>query len=67
LLVSTIDHKESHCDHIERRIVTKVFDSDIDPFKKLQLKEFIIYMGEISDQTHRVSKRINITSMKRRV
>lgn len=66
-LVSTIDHKESHCDHIERRIITKVFDSDIDPFQKLQLKEMIIHMGEISDQADRVSKRINIISMKRHV
>lgn len=66
-LVSTIDHNESHCDHIERRIITKVFDSDIDPFQKLQLKEMIIHMGEISDQADRVSKRINIISMKRRV
>ena len=67
VLVSTIDHNESHCDHIERRIITKVFDSDIDPFQKLQLKEMIIHMGEISDQADRVSKRINIISMKRRV
>jgi hypothetical protein len=66
-LVSTIDHNESHCDHIERRIITKVFDSDIDPFQKLQLKEMIIRMGELSDQADRVSKRINIISMKRHV
>jgi predicted phosphate transport protein (TIGR00153 family) len=66
-LLTTIDHNESHCDHIERRIITKVFDSDIDPFQKLQLKEMIIHMGEISDQADRVSKRINIISMKRRV
>ena len=66
-LVTTVDHNESHCDHIERRIITKVFDSDIDPFQKLQLKDMIIHMGEISDQADRVSKRINIISMKRRV
>ena len=66
-LVSTIEHNESHCDHIERRIVSKIFDSDIDPFQKLQLKELIIHIGEISDQADRVSKRINIISMKRRV
>lgn len=66
-LVSAIDYNESHCDHIERRIITMVFDSDIDPFQKLQLKEMIIHMGEISDQADRVSKRINIISMKRHV
>lgn len=66
-LVSKIDHNESHCDHIERRIISTIFDSDIDPFQKLQLKEMIIHMGEISDQADRVSKRINIISMKRHV
>jgi predicted phosphate transport protein (TIGR00153 family) len=65
--VSTIDHNESHCDHIERRIITKIFESDIDPFQKLQLKEFVVYIGEISDQADRVSKRVNVISMKRRV
>ena len=66
-LMSTIDQNESHCDHIERRIITKLFDSDLEPFLKLQLKEMVIVMGEISDQTDRVSKRINIMTMKRRV
>ncbi len=67
VLVSTIDHNESHCDHIERRIITKIFDSPIDPFHKLQLKEMVVNMGDISNQADRVSKRINIISMKRRV
>lgn len=67
VFVSQIDHNESHCDHIERRIITKIFDSDVDPFQKLQLKELILNMGEIADQVDRVSKRVNIISMKRRV
>jgi len=66
-ILSTIDTDESHCDYIEQRIITKIFDSDLDPFIKLQLKELIVIMGEISDQANRVSKRINIISMKRRV
>lgn len=66
-LLSAIDQNESHCDHIERRIIIKIFDSDLDPFQKLQLKEMIVYMGEISDQADRVSKRVNIMTMKRRV
>jgi predicted phosphate transport protein (TIGR00153 family) len=66
-LVLTVDNNESHCDHIERRIITKIFDSDIDPFLKVQLKEMIIQIGEISDQADRVSRRIYIISIKRRV
>jgi len=66
-LVAQIDGNESHCDHIERRIITKIFDAAIDPFQKLQLKELIGLIGEISDQADRVSKRINIINIKRRV
>ena len=66
-LVLTVDNNESHCDHIERRIITKVFDSDLDPFQKLQLKELVIQIGEISDQADRVSRRLYIISIKRRV
>ena len=66
-LMTTIDHNESHCDHIERSLMTKVFDSSLDPFHKIQLKELIIAMGEISDQADRLSKRVNIMVLKRRV
>jgi predicted phosphate transport protein (TIGR00153 family) len=66
-LMTTIDHNESHCDHIERSLMTKVFDSSLDPIHKIQLKELIIAMGEISDQADRVSKRVNIMVLKRRV
>ena len=66
-LIATIDQNESHCDHIERRMITRIFDSDLDPFQKLQLKEMVVILGEISDQADRVSKRINIITMKRRV
>lgn len=66
-LVSNIDNNESHCDHIEQRIITRIFDSDLDPFQKLQLKEMVIQLGEISDQADRVSRRVYIISTKRRV
>lgn len=66
-LLSNIDQNESHCDHIERRIIVKIFESDIDPFLKLQLKEMALAMGEISDEADRVSKRVNIINLKRRV
>ena len=63
-----IDTNESHCDHIERRIISRVFGSDdIDPFLKLQIKDLVVEIGNISDQADRVSRRINIISMKRRV
>jgi predicted phosphate transport protein (TIGR00153 family) len=66
-LLSTVDHNESHCDHIERRIIKRIFDSQQDPFQKIQLKEMVVHMGEISDHADRVCRRVNIMAMKRRV
>lgn len=66
-LLSTIDHNESHCDHIERSLMIKVFDSDLEPVNKMQLKELIIALGEVSDQADRVSRRVNILTLKRLV
>lgn len=66
-LLDVIDEKESQCDVIERHIITILFDSDIDPFLKLQLKELVVLVGDITDQIDRVSKRINIISLKRRI
>ncbi len=66
-LMNKIDRYESHCDHIETELIQQVFNSEIDPFIKLQLKELIICMGDISDQADRVSKLVNILSLKRRV
>ncbi len=64
---NTIDKNESHCDNIERRLLTKLFDSDTDPFQKLQVKELITELGKISDRADRLTKLINIVHLKRRV
>ncbi len=66
-LVYTIDSHESRCDHIERDIVRKIFDSDLDPFQKMQFKDLASHMGQISDQADLVSRSIYIISIKRRV
>lgn len=66
-LLGNIETNESHCDNIERRIIANIFDSDIDPFRKLQLKDLIEKTGNISDTAEGVSKLINILSLKRRV
>ena len=66
-LLGSIDTNESHCDNIERRITAVIFDSEIDPFQKIQLKELVEKIGNISDEAESVSKLINILSLKRRV
>lgn len=67
-LMNTIDQNESHCDYIQRRIITKIFDDpDIEPFDKMQLKDVVRRLGEISDRTLWVARRVNVLSMTRRV
>ncbi len=66
-LVFQIDSQESRCDHIEREIIRKIFDSDLNHFHKMQLKDLVLQMGEISDQADRVSRSVYIISIKRRV
>ncbi|MBW1803926.1 MAG: DUF47 family protein, partial [Deltaproteobacteria bacterium] len=48
--VARIDEYESRGDLAENRIITQIFDSDEEPFLKLQLKEMVLKIGEISDQ-----------------
>ncbi|RLC32801.1 MAG: hypothetical protein DRH32_02320 [Deltaproteobacteria bacterium] len=64
-LVSDIDLLESRCDHIERSLISAVFSSDLDLARKIEVKELILMIGNISDQVDRVSKRVNIIRMKR--
>ena len=67
--MNRIDVKESHCDHIEKSLIADIFDpaSDIDPYLRLQFKELVVRIGDISDQADRVSKLVNVLSLKRRV
>ncbi len=39
----------------------------MDPFFKLQFKELVLVIGDISDQADRVSKLVNILTLKRLV
>jgi len=66
-LVAVIDRKESQCDRIERSLVNAIFDSGLDGFLKLQLKELVIFLGDISDHVDVMSKQINIINLKRHV
>ncbi len=66
-VMGTIDTNESRCDHIERKVISQLFNSEIDPFLKLQFKELVLVIGDISDQADRVSKLVNILTLKRRV
>ncbi|RLB06906.1 MAG: hypothetical protein DRG50_04315 [Deltaproteobacteria bacterium] len=62
-----IDRKESQGDFIERRLITNIFDSDIDTAYKILLRDLVVQIGNISDHTERVSRRVMIINVKRRV
>ena len=52
-LVARIDLLESRCDHIERNLIRAVFGSDLDVYQKIQIKQVILQIGDISDQVDR--------------
>jgi predicted phosphate transport protein (TIGR00153 family) len=66
-LTIAIDQNESRCDQIERGLISRLFNSDLDTYQKILIKELILEMGDITDRTNRVSRQINIISIKRRV
>jgi predicted phosphate transport protein (TIGR00153 family) len=65
-LLSRIDAQESRCDRIERKLLAMIFDSDLDHYAKLQLRDLIAGIGTLSDQADRVSKLVNILNLKMR-
>ena len=66
-LAERIDLVESRCDHMEDDLMAKVFTSDLDLARKLQLKDLIRRIGTISDMAEAAAYRINIVGLKRRV
>lgn len=66
-LAQTIDRQESHCDHIARRLLSKLFATAHDAYLKLPIKALVEKIEEISNRADDVAKRIMIIRMKRRV
>ena len=50
-----------------RHSATFLHRLDMDPIQKMQLKELVGKIGEISDQADRVSRSVYIINIKRRV
>jgi predicted phosphate transport protein (TIGR00153 family) len=66
-LADRIDRAESRCDHLEDELMGRIFASDLDLTRKLQLKDFVRRLGTISDLAEAAADRIHIASLKRRV
>jgi predicted phosphate transport protein (TIGR00153 family) len=66
-ILYAIDHHESHGDYIERRIIVRIFKSDIDPFQKILMRDLTLLVGDISDFALKICRFMNIIDIKRRV
>ncbi len=66
-LAQKIDNLETLGDHLERKMITKVFASDLKLSEKILQKEFIVAFGDICDLCEKVMDRIVICSVKRHV
>jgi uncharacterized protein len=62
-----VDNNETLGDHLERKMITRVFDSDLKLAEKMLQKEFILEFGAICDLCESVLDRIVICSVKRHI
>jgi predicted phosphate transport protein (TIGR00153 family) len=59
------DQMESQGDHIERRILTRIFESDWDPLQKILLRDLAHVMGDIADHAVHACRQVNLITLKR--
>ena len=62
-----VENKEHEEDAIERKLIERLFSSDIPLSNKLQLNELVRFIGDIADLSEDVSDRLEIIIMKRRM
>jgi uncharacterized protein len=66
-LVRKVSEFETRCDHIEEDLLGKVFSSDLELARKLQLKDLVRRIGTITDLAEAAGDTLHIVSIKRRV
>ena len=66
-LLFKADQLESQGDHIERRIIVRIFESDWDPLQKILLRDLTQRMGDIADSAVQACRQVNLIVIKRRV
>jgi len=66
-LLFRADQLESQGDHIEKRIIVRIFESDWDPLQKILLRDLTQRMGDIADSAVLVCRQVNLIVTKRRV
>ena len=66
-LILQVDKAESRCDHVGEDLLGRIFASNIDLSRKLQLKDFVRRIGTISDRAEAAGDQLHIVSVKRKV
>ena len=66
-LVREVSEYETRCDHLEEDLLGKVFASDLDLARKLQLKDLVRRIGTVTDAAEAAADTLHIVSIKRRV
>ena len=62
-----VDQAESKSDQMERKLITELFQSDIELGMKILLKELVLLFGEVSDRAERVADRVGLIAIKRQI
>ena len=65
--VEPVDVKESESDILERELIIEIFASDLERAHKMQLREVIQRVGDLSDSAENTARRLEIISLKRRI
>ncbi|HCZ06792.1 MAG TPA: TIGR00153 family protein [Thermotogae bacterium] len=66
-LVKEVELKEHEEDKLELELIEEIFSLDIDLARKLQLKQVVLNLGDISDLSEDCSDMVEIIVFKRRV
>lgn len=64
-LVGAVDELESEADHLESRLLDRLFGSDRDGFEKIMLREVIEHVETISDRAEKAADVLRIIVAKR--
>lgn len=66
-LARLIDNNESVGDHLERKMIEKIFSLTIDTGEKILQKEYVLQLGHICDLCESVKDKLVITNIKRSI
>lgn len=66
-LIDSVDKIESRSDQLERELIRGIFLMDIDKGDKILLRQMIERIGDISDQAQKVTDRLALAVIKRRI